>query len=174
MSFFSIWHIYIYRSTQKCTLSVIRIIPYTIIVSSNRIDTLKEFEKKKKGCTRDTQIDIILTGHFCLGLYKKTLRENAWYRIHKYRIKWPIWYILGNGQKLDTHVCTICVLISVFFVVVPANSLIDWKDRRLVLLGLKKIQFESCLYQLPLNPRAWGRRWRRVIQNHDVELTWEG
>ena len=26
----------------------------------------------KNGYTRHTQIDIVLTGHFCLGLYKKT------------------------------------------------------------------------------------------------------
>ena len=58
-----------------CTLSVIRIIQYTIIVSSDRIDTLKEFDKKglHTRYTRDTQIDIVLTGHFCLGLYKKTV-----------------------------------------------------------------------------------------------------
>ena len=80
----------LHRSIHKCTLSVIRIIQYTIVVSSDRIDTLKEFDTKglHTKYTRDTQIDIVLTGLFKFGaLQKDCARENASYRIHNYGIK---------------------------------------------------------------------------------------
>ena len=94
-------------------MSVIRIIQYTIIVSSDRIDTLKEFDKKglHTRYTRDTQIDIVLTGHFCLVLYKNTVYVKT--RLTEYTtiVSSDRFDTLYETEKnMDTHLYTICVL----------------------------------------------------------------